>query len=127
MNDGVKGFAALHEEYNEGVAFGETAIPSLKIMFPTPEYLLAMKCLSMRNESESAHDKQDILQLIQTIGIDDPEQVMDVVQKFYPLNQLSPRISYGIQEIMATIQSDIQVEQEEQEEQESNDAYVPEI
>lgn len=100
MNDGVKGFTASDEEYAEGVSFGKHVVPALKIVFPSPEYLLAMKCIAMRDESESPHDRRDILDLARAIGIADADEVLDIVQKFYPPSRLSAKVEFGVRELM---------------------------
>lgn len=100
MNDGVKGFTAAKEEYADGLMFGEYAVPALEVVFPSPEYLLAMKCIAMRDKSESPHDRDDILKLVDMTGICDVDSVLDVVQKFYPLSRLSPRVEFGVRELL---------------------------
>ena len=120
MNDGVKGFVSTKEEYSEGLAFGRHVVPALEIVFPSPEYLLAMKCVAMRNTSESPHDRNDILKLAEMAGITDAEAVLDLVQRFYPLGRLAPRIEFGVRELLDRAASEEEMEVE-------NDADVPGI
>ncbi len=49
MNDAVKGFVSANPKLNKvGVFKGEDGTNRLTIFTPTIEYLLAMKCMSMR-------------------------------------------------------------------------------
>ena len=57
MNDAVKGFISENEELVDGkdYEYGELSVSS-----PSLEYLLAMKCMSMRSIEDSPHDRKDI-------------------------------------------------------------------
>lgn len=102
MNDGVKGFISMMETFDTGRVFhGEkrTIVPALKVVFPSPEYLFAMKCLAMRNNVESPHDKSDIIALAKVLGISDSDSALDVVTHFYPERIIPQKTFYGLSEL----------------------------
>jgi hypothetical protein len=99
LNDGAKGFVSPRAE------FVEADLPRfshLRITFPTPEYLLAMKVLASRTESADARgDRADIATLCRTLNLRDTEQVMDIVLRYYPPQRVSPRAVFLVREILA--------------------------
>ncbi|MHB1645057.1 MAG: hypothetical protein EVG15_05690 [Candidatus Acididesulfobacter diazotrophicus] len=59
----------------------------LRIFMPTAEYLLAMKCMAMRiGNIENSSDVEDIKNLIKATGFKDKQEVISLVEKFYPSN-----------------------------------------
>lgn len=63
LNDGVKGFMSAQGDF---APFLE--LDHLRVMVAQPEYLLAMKCLSMRIGAEF-HDEDDIRYLLRQLDI----------------------------------------------------------
>ena len=102
LNDGAKGFVSPQAQ------FVEADLPRfshLRITYPTPEYLLAMKVLASRVESDFERgDRADILTLCGLLGLRDAEQVMDIVLRYYPPERVSPRAVFLVREIL-TVQS----------------------
>lgn len=103
LNDGAKGFVSPQAQ------FVEADLPRfshLRITFPTPEYLLAMKVLASRTESEGDHgDRADIATLCHRLGLRDAERVMDIVLRYYPPARVSPRAVFLVREILAAAPS----------------------
>lgn len=66
--------------------------PNLHILIPTPEYLLAMKCLASRAGSVSgaADDRADIKFLVQHLELSSPDEALRIVGEYYPLDKLPP-------------------------------------
>lgn len=92
LNDGVKGFISEKGEYS---LFYEDN--NLKIFAAEPEYILAMKCFSMRlGESK---DEEDIIFLIKKLKISKKEQVFKIIEKYYPQNRIPPKTQYAIEEL----------------------------
>lgn len=62
MNDAVKGFVSANEDVRLYMEFPQHAEnPGLRVFTPTPEYMLAMKCMAMRTGGpESRSDISDI-------------------------------------------------------------------
>ena len=63
LNDGVKGFLSEHGEFRPFLE-----LDHLRVMVAQPEYLLAMKCLSLRIGAEF-HDEDDIRYLLRHLNV----------------------------------------------------------
>ncbi len=101
LNDAVKGFVSSRGEHRVYAEFISTERHGgLRVFVPTAEYLLAMKCLAMRVSDPEGHDVSDISHLVQSLGLKTVDEVLGVVEKYYPRDRLSPKIFYGIQEIL---------------------------
>ncbi|HBC86465.1 MAG TPA: hypothetical protein DCZ94_05880 [Lentisphaeria bacterium] len=92
LNDGVKGFIQrdppkeLFREYS-----------NLKVWVPTAEYMLAMKCVSARSESQ---DKEDIEFLLRHLGITDKETVFGIISKYYYGNTIQAKSQFIVEELL---------------------------
>jgi hypothetical protein len=78
LNDGVKGFLSEHGAFSPFLE-----LDHLRIMVAQPEYLLAMKCLSLRIGAEF-HDEDDIRYLLRLLDIASYERAVAVITRFYP-------------------------------------------
>ena len=100
LNDGAKGFVSPQAQ------FVESDLPRfshLRITYPTPEYLLAMKVLASRVESDFERgDRDDIATLCRKLDLRDADQVMDIVLRYYPPARVSPRAVFLVREILGT-------------------------
>lgn len=94
LNDGVKGFLS---ERGEFAVFLE--LDHLRVMVAQPEYLLAMKCLSLRIGAES-HDEDDIRYLIRHLGIDSYERAVAMITRFYPQDRFPRKTLYALGELL---------------------------
>lgn len=104
LNDGVKGFVSNDSEYT---ADGMPVFSNLRIMRPTTEYLLAMKCLASRvADSNTDGDRSDILTLIKLTGITDASEICDLVVRYYKESLLPPRVRFYIEELVSELKSD---------------------
>lgn len=90
LNDGVKGYLVEHKQ---SILFD---FPNLKIFVPEPDYLLAMKAISARSET---FDPDDVKTLVDFLGLTSPNQVFEIVEKYYPSQQIKPATQYFIQEL----------------------------
>jgi len=95
LNDGVKGFLS---ERGEFTPFLE--LDHLRVMVAQPEYLLAMKCLSLRIGAEF-HDEDDVRYLLRHLGIDSYEQAVAVITRFYPLERFPQKTLYALGELLS--------------------------
>jgi len=60
-----------------------------------------MKCMAMRAEGvEEARDIEDIRHLIGITGLTTTEQVLALVEGFYPRSLIPPRVALGVEEIV---------------------------
>ena len=93
INDAVKGFLS---EKNDILPLRD--YPGLKVFVAAPEYLLAMKCLSMRLGRDDT-DLGDVRFLMNRLGLRDAEQVLNVVSRYYPDERIQPKTRFAIEEI----------------------------
>lgn len=107
MNDGVKGFISENEDFSEEISYGDGI---LSVVYHSIEYLLAMKCVSMRNLNDSIHDREDIKNLLNILEINDCNKVYDIIELYYPVALIQPKTMYGIEEIVEKIKFENQLE-----------------
>ncbi len=98
LNDGVKGFVSKEGDVTtEGMPQWE----NLRIFRPTTRYLLAMKCMAARvADYDTAGDKKDILHLCKELGIGTTEEVLTIVEEYYPISRIPVKTQFFIQEII---------------------------
>lgn len=96
LNDGVKGFISPDGEFER---FGEDLFQNLTVFMTTPEYLLAMKCLSCRSIVDSSTEIDDIKFLINYLGLNSVDEVEDVILQYYPASRYQPKTHYMLMEI----------------------------
>jgi hypothetical protein len=94
LNDAVKGYLSPHGEFAEFLA-----LDHLRVMVAQPDYLLAMKCLSMRIGAES-HDEADVRYLLRHLDIRSPDQALAMISKFYPLDRFAQKTLYALEELL---------------------------
>jgi len=102
MNDAVKGFVSSRSAAGLRAfrSYPDEADPGLRVLVPTAEYLLAMKCLAMRiDAADDSHDAEDIRNLMRETGRRTAEELIEIVEKFYPANLVTPRVAFGIEQI----------------------------
>ncbi len=101
LNDGVKGFISDDAEITSD---GMPIYSNLRILRPTTEYLLAMKCLASRTAEFGVEgDRADIITLLKLTGIKDPAAVCDLVVRYYKESLLPPRVRFYIEELVSEI------------------------
>jgi hypothetical protein len=93
LNDGVKGYLSTKEAFTSFLVLSH-----LKIMVAQPEYLLAMKCLSMRIGAEF-QDIDDIRYLLRYLNISDYKKASIVISEYYPLDRFPQKTLYALEEI----------------------------
>lgn len=98
LNDGVKGYVSTQPELTSE---GLPQFSHLRLFCPTPAYLLAMKCLAARADAlDHAGDKADVQVLCRHLGLRSAEQVLEIVQRFYPADRLPAKTQYFIIEAL---------------------------
>ena len=101
LNDSVKGFVRSDLfDYNLFVRF-----ENLSVYIPEPEYLLAMKSISMRIGVESS-DIDDIKYLLKHLKLKNTDDIFDIIKKYYPRDQIPQKTYYAIEEILQEIVKD---------------------
>jgi hypothetical protein len=93
LNDGVKRFLSDKADFTPFLEFSH-----LKILVAPAEYLLAMKCLSMRI-GEEFHDLADIQYLLRYLNIDNYQKALDVISAYYPIERFPQKTLYGLEEL----------------------------
>jgi hypothetical protein len=93
LNDAVKGFLS---ERNETSLLLD--LPGLRVFVAAPEYLLAMKCMSMRL-GKGDTDLEDVRFLLKNLGLHEAKDVLDLVSRYYPENRIQPKTRFAIEEI----------------------------
>lgn len=91
LNDGVKGYVV---EHSRNVLFH---LSNLTVFIPEPDYLLAMKALAARADTE---DEEDVLTLVKALGIRTADEVFTIIEKYYPEKQIPPKTQYFIQGLL---------------------------
>ena len=92
LNDAAKGFFSPRLSKTEVRAWSH-----LRIYAPTPDYMLAMKCISGRFDSS---DKDDVVFLIDHLGLSEKTQVFDIIEAFYPRQRIPPKAQFLVEEIL---------------------------
>jgi hypothetical protein len=96
LNDGVKGFLGNNVPQENFVSFS-----NLKVFSITADYLLAMKMLSARYQSE---DLADIIFLMNKLNINTKEKAYEILLKYFDETQILPKSMYTIEEALTNIQ-----------------------
>jgi hypothetical protein len=92
LNDGVKGFVGSNAPVDDFIA-----MKGLKIQTVSAEYLLAMKMMSARYGEK---DYEDMLFLMNKLGITTAERAIEILLAFFPANRILPKTQYIIEEIV---------------------------
>lgn len=90
LNDAAKGFIAKAPEGTRIVLDH----PGLIVRAPSPEYLFAMKALAGRDI-----DIEDIETLINILGLRTFGEALDVVERYYPRDQIPGKVQFILEEI----------------------------
>jgi hypothetical protein len=68
--------------------------PGLRVFVAKPEYVLAMKAVAGRPQ-----DVQDLVALIQRLGLSSARQALDIVERYVPEGALTPRVRYLLEDL----------------------------
>ena len=71
---------------------------NLKVWAPTAEYMLAMKCVSARADT---NDSSDIIFLLKHLNINDKNKVYEIISKYYRENTVPAKTRFIVEEILA--------------------------
>ncbi len=103
MNNGVAGFVSPEGQVTSE---GMPVFNNLRVMRPTTEYLLAMKCLASRVATFGIRgDRQDVITLLRELNIRDAAIACDIVANYYKESLLPPKVRYFIEETIQEMQS----------------------
>ncbi len=96
LNDAVKGFMSDLGEFDPFVERSNLSVSTARA-----EYLLAMKCLSMRLGAEY-HDEVDIRYLLRFLNIESYSEALEVVSHYYPLDGVPRKTLYPLEELLGS-------------------------
>ena len=94
LNDAVKGYLSPRGEFDEFLD-----LPHLKVFVARPEYLLAMKCASMRL-GEEFHDLDDVRYLLRYLNIAKADEALAIVGRYFEEEQLLPKTRLALEELL---------------------------
>lgn len=95
LNDAVKGFLSPRGDFDSYLE-----LPHLRVFVARPEYLLAMKCASMRL-GEEFHDLDDVRYLLRYLNIVTVEEALAIVTRYFSEPQLPPKSRLALEELLA--------------------------
>jgi hypothetical protein len=100
LNDAAKGFVSPK---HETIAGNLPQFPNLRLVMPTAEYLLAMKCLASRIGAieTDADDVNDIIFLIKHLKLKNAAEVMDLTTFYYPTGRIPLKAQYLVEGLFA--------------------------
>jgi len=93
LNDSVKGFVTPNREMT---VFQN--LSNLTVYVPSAEYMLAMKCMSAR--LAGTKDKNDIIFLIDHLKLNKVDDILNVIQKYFPPSMIQPKTEYFLMELL---------------------------
>jgi len=94
LNDAVKGFLSPRGEFD---SFLE--LSNLNVFVARPEYLLAMKCASMRL-GEEFHDLDDVRYLLRYLNLTRADAALEIVGRYYDESALMPKTRLALEELL---------------------------
>jgi hypothetical protein len=94
LNDAVKGFLSPRGEFDPYLE-----LPHLRVFVARSEYLLAMKCASMRL-GEEFHDLDDVRYLLRYLNVSNVEEALTIVTRYFSESQLPPKSQLALEELL---------------------------
>lgn len=93
LNDSVKGFVSSHNDTKVYKNYSH-----LTVYVPSPEYMLAMKCMAAR--IGDTQDVDDIKFLLNYLNITRSEKAMEIVTKYFPEKLIQPKTKFLLMELL---------------------------
>ena len=95
LNDAVKGYLGSRGEFDPFLD-----LPHLRVFVARPQYLLAMKCVSMRL-GEEFHDLDDVRYLLRYLNISSSDEALAVVTRYFDEAHLMPKTRLALEELLS--------------------------
>jgi hypothetical protein len=92
LNDAAKGYF-LSEPPRQAVM----ELSNLRVWAPVADYMLAMKCISARFDT---HDRDDVIFLVRHLGLKTPDEVFEIVSRYYPKERVPAKTRFLVEEIL---------------------------
>jgi hypothetical protein len=95
LNDAVKGFLDDRGDFDPFLE-----LPNLRVFIARPEYLLAMKCASMRL-AEEFRDVDDVRYLLRYLNITSVDEALEIVARYVDQDRLMPKTRLALEELLS--------------------------
>jgi hypothetical protein len=95
LNDAVKGYLDERADFDPYLE-----LPHLRVFVARPEYLLSMKCASMRL-GEEFHDLEDVRYLLRYLNITSGDEALALVALYFDEEQLLPKTRLALEELLS--------------------------
>jgi hypothetical protein len=106
LNDGVKGFVSADGDVTTD---DMPQWDNLRIFRPTSRYLLAMKCMAARvADYDTAGDKNDIIHLCNDLSLESADEVLDIVEDYYPRTRIPVKTQFFIEEAISELKGGVE-------------------
>jgi hypothetical protein len=96
LNDAVKRFLDERCDFDPFLE-----LPNLRVFIARPEYLLAMKCASMRL-AEEFRDIDDVRYLLRYLNITTVGQALEIVTRYIDEDRLMPKTHLALEELLSS-------------------------
>ena len=96
LNDAVKVFLG---PINAFASPPYLELSHLRVFVAQPQYLLALKCASMRLGPEF-HDEDDIRYLLRYLNIETLAEAIAIVEQYVPPDQIPAKTRYALEELL---------------------------
>jgi len=94
LNDAVKGYLSSRGDFDPYLE-----LPHLRVFTARPEYLLAMKCASMRLGAEF-HDLDDVRYLLRFLNVASVAMALEIVGRYFDEDVLPPKTRLALEELL---------------------------
>lgn len=96
LNDAVKGYLSDRGDFGPFLELSH-----LRVFAARPEYLLALKCASMRLGAEF-HDLDDVRYLLRTLDVSSVDEALEIVTRYFDESLLLPKTRLALEELLPT-------------------------
>jgi len=94
LNDAVKPFLSPRGQFDPYLE-----LPHLRVFTARPEYLLAMKCASMRL-GEEFRDLDDVRYLLRYLNVSSVNGALEIVTRYFDEDMLAPKTQLALEELL---------------------------
>jgi len=108
LNDGVRTYLSPtvegHAAHELFATYPDETKPGLRVYVPNAHYMLAMKLMAMRIEP-AEKDLEDIVNLLQVVGIKDKAEIVAFAAEFYPEARVSGKLRLALDQLWQAYQA----------------------
>jgi hypothetical protein len=103
LNDGVRTYLSSAVEGRQAhelfATYPDESNPGLRVYVPTPEYMLAMKLMALRIAPTGGKDLDDIVNLLQIVGLESKAKIVEFAARFYPEARISGKLRLALDDL----------------------------